>query len=128
MHLSPDMKRMDSLTAAAGIKKLSVLELSYTCAANPAKITVRRKTTLPEEQSRCTEKDDCNRSIYHKRELDAAEQTTAAVQDAEKLIEIRDKTGGPDDPRFFADDIMQIRFRHMEKEGHVFILDLKSQH
>lgn len=97
MNLSPNMKRMDSLMVAANIKNLSLLELFYTCVANLAKIAVQRQIPLPEEQHHYMEKDDYNRCIYHKREFDATERTIIVMHDAEKLIEICDKTDDLDD-------------------------------
>lgn len=97
MNLSPNMKRMDSLMVAANIKNLSLLELFYTCVANLAKIMVQRQIPLPEEQHHYIEKDDYNRCIHHKCEFDATERTIIVMHDAEKLIEICDKTGDLDD-------------------------------
>lgn len=97
MNISPNMQRMDSLMIAANIKNLSLLELFYTCVANLAKIMVQREIPLPEEQHHYVEKDDYNRCIYHKREQDATERTIAVMHDAEKLIELCDKTGDLDD-------------------------------
>ena len=97
MNISPNMQRMDSLMIAANIKNLSLLELFYTCVANLAKIMEQRDIYLPEEQCHYIEKDDYNRCIYHKRKLDATERTVIVMHDAEKLIEICDKTGDLDD-------------------------------
>lgn len=97
MDISPNMQRMDSLMIAANIKNLSLLELFYTCVANLAKIMNQREITLPEEQYHYIEKDDYNRCIYHKREIDATERTIVVMHDAEKLIELCDKTGDLDD-------------------------------
>lgn len=74
-----------------------MLELFYTCVANLAKIMNQREITLPDEQHHYIEKDDYNRCIYHKRELDSAERTIVVMRDAEKLIELCDKTGNLDD-------------------------------
>lgn len=97
MNISPNMQRMDSIMIAANIKNLSLLELFYTCVANLAKIMNQREISLPAEQHHYIEKDDFNRCIYHKRELDATERTVIVMHDAEKLIEICDKTGNLDD-------------------------------
>jgi len=74
-----------------------LLELFYTCVANLAKIMNQREITLPDEQHHYIEKDDYNRCIYHKRELDSAERTIVVMRDAEKLIELCNKTGNLDD-------------------------------
>ena len=97
MNISPNMQRMDSMMIAANIKNLSLLELFYTCVANLAKIMNQRDISLPQEQHHYIEKDDYNRCIYHKRELDATARTVVVMHDAQRLIEICNKTGELDD-------------------------------
>lgn len=48
----------------------------------------QRDVSIPDGQHHYIEKDDYNRCIYHKRELDVAERTVVVMHDAEKLIEI----------------------------------------
>ena len=81
-----------------------MLELLYTCVANLAKIMAQREITLPDEQHHYIEKGDYNRCIYHKREFDATERTIIVMHDAEKLIELCDKTGDLDDGAFIVAD------------------------
>ena len=57
----------------------------------------QREITLPDEQYHYIEKNDYNRCIYHKRELDATGRTIVVMRDAEKLIELCYKTGNLDD-------------------------------
>lgn len=97
MKISPNMQRMDSLMIAANIKNLSLLELFYTCVANLAKIMDQRGTSIPENQKHYIEKDDCNRFVYHNKDIDATEKTIIAMHDAEKLIEVCNETGDFDD-------------------------------
>ena len=97
MKISPTMQRMDSLMIAANIRNLSLLELFYTCVANLARIMNLREVTLPEGQQHYIEKDDYNKSIYHKRGLNAAERTTVVMHDAEILIDLCNKSGDFDD-------------------------------
>lgn len=97
MKISPSMQRMDSLMIAANIRNLSLLELFYTCVANLAKIMDQRGHTIPEEQHHYIEKDDFNRCIYHKRDLDATERTIVVMHDAEILIQQCGSTGEFDD-------------------------------
>ena len=78
---------------AANIRNLSLLELFYTCVANLAKVMEQREVTLPEEQHHYIEKDDYNKSIYHKRELNATERTTIVMHDAEILIDLCNRSG-----------------------------------
>lgn len=97
MNISPNMQRMDSLMIAASIRNLSLLELFYTCVSNLAKIINQREQKIPEAQHHYIEKDDYNRSIYHKRDLDATERTIVVMRDAEVLIQLCDNTGNFDD-------------------------------
>lgn len=97
MNISPDRQRMDSIMIAANIKNLSMLELFYTCVANLAKIMNQRNILLLDEQRHYIEKDDYNRCIYHKRDIDAVERIITVMHDAEALISVCDKTGDLDD-------------------------------
>ena len=86
MDITPDKQRMDSLMVAANIRNLSLLELFYTCVANLCKIMDERGTKIPDEQYHYIKKDDYNKCIYHKRDMDATERTIAAMKDADVLI------------------------------------------
>ena len=97
MDITPDKQRMDSLMVAANIRNLSLLELFYTCVANLCKIMDERGTNIPDKQHHYIEKDDYNKCIYHKRDMDATERTIAATKDADVLIKICDSTGDFDD-------------------------------
>ena len=74
MDITPDKQRMDSLMVAANIRNLSLLELFYTCVANLCKIMDERGTKIPDEQYHYIKKDDYNKCIYHKRDMDATER------------------------------------------------------
>ena len=97
MDITPDKQRMDSLMVAANIRNLSLLELFYTCVANLCKIMDERGTKIPDEQHHYVEKDDYNKCIYHKRDMDATERTVIVMKDADILIKICDSTGDFDD-------------------------------
>lgn len=56
-----------------------------------------RGTIIPEEQHHYIEKDDYNKCIYHKRDMDATERTIVVMNDADDLIKICDSTGDFDD-------------------------------
>lgn len=88
---------MDSLMVAANIRNLSLLELFYTCVANLCKIMDGRGTKIADEQHHYIEKDDYNKCIYHKRDMDATERTVIVMKDADILIEICNSTGDFDD-------------------------------
>ena len=97
MDITPDKQRMDSLMVAANIRNLSLLELFYTCVANLCKIMDERGTKIPDEQYHYIKKDDYNKCIYHKRDMDATERTVVVMKDADILIKICDSTGDFDD-------------------------------
>lgn len=88
MNITPDKQRMDSLMVAANIRNLSLLELFYTCVSNLCKIMNERGTKIPDEQHHYIEKDDYNKCIYHKRNMDATERTITVMKDADILIKI----------------------------------------
>ena len=97
MNITPDKQRMDSLMVAANIRNLSLLELFYTCVANLCKIMDERGTKIPDEQYHYIKKDDYNKCIYHKRDMDATERNVVVMKDADILIKICDSTGDFDD-------------------------------
>ena len=97
MDITPDKQRMDSLMVAANIRNLSLLELFYTSVSNLCKIMNERGTKIPDEQHHYIEKDDYNKCIYHKRDMDATERTIVVMKDADILIKICDSTGDFDD-------------------------------
>ena len=97
MDITPDKQRMDSLMVAANIRNLSLLELVYTCVANLCKIMAERGAKIPDEQHHYIEKDDYNKCIYHKRDMDATERTIVVMKDADVLIKVCDSTGDFDD-------------------------------
>ena len=95
MGISPNMQRMDSIMVAANIRKLSQLELFYTCVSNLAKVMVSRGLCLPEHLKHYTEKDDMNRIVYHERKQDMGKRISTVISDSEELLASCD--GGFDD-------------------------------
>ena len=76
MKLNTGMRRMDSLMVASNIKKMSRLELLYTCVANLAKLMKKLEdSTLPEGLLHYTEDDDHNRVLYHNSSEDTDSKT-----------------------------------------------------
>lgn len=117
MKISPNMQRMDSLMIAANIRNLSLLELFYTCVANLARIMNQREIEIPEEQKHYIEKDDYNRFIYHKRDLDATERTIVVMHDAEVLIHLCSGTGEVDDTSEYQLLIRLLKERTIIDDG-----------
>lgn len=87
MKLNTGMRRMDSLMVASNIKKMSRLELMYTCVANLANLMKKLKdTALPESMIHYTEDDDHNRVLYHNRNEDTESKTDQVLKDAALII------------------------------------------
>ena len=88
MKLSSNLQRMDSVMVAANIKKLSQLELFYTCVCNLAKIMNARGIKLPDAQKHYLEKDDDNLVIYHNRHQDMMERIKTIITEGEVLLSL----------------------------------------
>lgn len=117
MDITPDKQRMDSLMVAANIRNLSLLELFYTCVANLCKIMDERGTKIPDEQYHYIKKDDYNKCIYHKRDMDATERNVVVMKDADILIKICDSTGDFDDTSEYQLLIRLLKERTIIDDG-----------
>ena len=82
MKLDLSLRRMDSLMVASNIKRMSRLELLYTCVANLVKEAAARKEELPQELHHYTHADDHNRSE------ETTDKITAILKDAATLKEL----------------------------------------
>lgn len=91
MKVTPDIKRMDSMMIEANIKKLSRLELLYTCVAKLC-LYLKNKADveLPDELIHYTEDNDFNKVIYHNKSDESDDKILAILKDADKLLEICD--------------------------------------
>lgn len=87
MGINQRIKRMDSMMIEANIRKLSRLELLYTCVAKVAEL-IRQKDAgaLPEDLKHYCEKDDYNRVIYHTRNEDFEQKLKTVLADADALL------------------------------------------
>ena len=87
MKLNTGMRRMDSLMVASNIKKMSRLELLYTCVANLAKAMKKSADeAFPESLAHYTEEEDHNKVLYHNRSEDTAVKIAQVLKDASVLI------------------------------------------
>lgn len=86
MGISGSIKRMDSMMVASNIKKLSRLELLYTCVANMVKLLHKKQDDIPSGMEHYVEADDCNKVIYHTRSTDVREKISVVLADAALLI------------------------------------------
>ena len=87
MKLNTGMRRMDSLMVASNIKKMSRLELLYTCVANLARLMKKSEDpSLPEALIHYTEDDDHNKVLYHNRSEDTDSKINQVLKDAALII------------------------------------------
>lgn len=73
------------------------VDLIHECVVKMAKEISDFMDITPDEQHHYVEKDDYNKCIYHKRDMDATERTVIVMKDADILIKICDSTGDFDD-------------------------------
>ena len=88
MNLNLTLKRMDSLMVASNIKRMSRLELLYTCTANLAKEIAKREGSLPEELKHYTMENDQNLVIYHNRSEETGDKISRILKDAALLKDL----------------------------------------
>ena len=87
MNLSPVLKRMDSMMIASNIKKLSRLELLYTCVANMVKCLHKsEEDELIKGMEHYYDDDDRNKVIYHNRSEETSDKIQTVINDAVKLL------------------------------------------
>jgi hypothetical protein len=87
MKVNNGMRRMDSLMIASNIKKMSRLELLYTCVANLAKQMCKAEdAAFPESLVHYTQDEDHNRVLYHNRSEDTGSRIAQVLKDAAKII------------------------------------------
>jgi hypothetical protein len=87
MGIHIGLKRMDSMMVASNIKKLSRLELLYTCVANLVKLLHKNEDDIPAGMEHYYEPDDLNKVIYHTRSMDVSEKMKKVLCDASLLAQ-----------------------------------------
>lgn len=90
MKIDHSLKRMDSMMIASNIKRMSRLELIYTCTANLVIKMADLKINLSEypELSHYTEANDRNVVIYHNRTTSAKDRIENILRDDKVLFQI----------------------------------------
>jgi hypothetical protein len=88
MGITPGLKRMDSMMVASNIKRLSRLELIYTCVADMVKLLQKSGDTVPSGMEHYCEDGDRNKVIYHARSEDTEQRVKSILADAAVLIEL----------------------------------------
>ena len=86
MGITPGLKRMDSMMVASNIKRLSRLELIYTCVANMVKHIQKTGGPIPSGMEHYCEDSDRNRVIYHTRSEDIDQRVKSVLYDAAILL------------------------------------------
>jgi len=86
MGIRKNLKRMDSMMIASNIKKLSRLELLYTCTANMVKLMQKNEDSIPEGLEHYCEADDQNKVIYHMRSENTDDKIKTVLEDASLLL------------------------------------------
>lgn len=80
---------MDSMMIESNIRKLSRMELIYTCIAKLVTyLNEKQPTIVPEEMMHYCDPNDFNRVIYHQRSTDTESRIQILLDDADTLIEI----------------------------------------
>ena len=86
MGISGKVRRMDSMMIESNIRKLSRMELIYTCIAKLAVYVDKiNDSALSDDLKHYIDPDDFNRVIYHQRSTDADERMKQLLTDADKL-------------------------------------------
>lgn len=96
MKIDGRIRRMDSTMIEANIRRLSRMELIYTCIARLVKYLDKTGTEFDHDRfGHYLDPDDYNKVIYHSRNEDVDERMLKLLDDADKLLEIC--KGGYDD-------------------------------
>ena len=87
MEISGKVRRMDSMMIESNIRKLSRMELIYTCISKLAMhVDKTNGSTLPDDLKHYTNPDDFNKVIYHQRSTDADDRIKQLLSDGDKLL------------------------------------------
>jgi len=86
MKVDRSLKRMDSLMVASNIKKMSRLELLYTCTANLVNACKKQGEVIPEQLQHYLSSEDRNLVIYHNRSDETQDKITAVLADAAAIV------------------------------------------
>ena len=89
MKLNGRIRRMDSMMIAANIRKLSRMELMYTCVAKMVGYLKKQHPQMITEQLKhYTDAEDYNQLFYHHRDEDTDSKQQQLLDDCEELIRI----------------------------------------
>lgn len=123
MNITPSMTRMDSLMIASNIKKLSRLELFYTCVANMVKCMKLAEDTIPDQLLHYTHERDYNKTVYHMKSVDVDIRIRPILDDMILLIEL---CAGKYDDHSEYQLLLRLKFEQTEPKDDG-TLDLKKK-
>lgn len=87
MKINGRVRRMDSMMIESNIRKLSRVELLYTCVARLATaIHKLDEKAVPESLAHYTDSNDFNRVMYHQRSTQTQDRLEAILADADSLL------------------------------------------
>lgn len=87
MQIDGSTRRMDSMMVASNIRKLSRLELLYTCLANMVKeLNDSLGTSLPEQLIHYTMSEDRNQVIYHNKSDETVDKIATILDDCKTVV------------------------------------------
>ena len=88
MGIDKRIRRMDSLMVEANIRKLSRMELLYTCIAKLVRYLHKiERDDLIEDMEHYCDPNDFNQVIYHNRNTETNDRIKTLLEDADKLLE-----------------------------------------
>ena len=77
---------MDSMMIASKIKKLSRLELLYTCVTNLVKLMQKKEDSIPEGLEHHCDADDQNKDFYNMSSENTDDRIKTVLEDASILL------------------------------------------
>lgn len=87
MKINGRIQRMDSMMIESNIRKLSRVELLYTCISRLAAVIAKQdEALLPEELKHYADPNDFNQVMYHQRSTDTDERLQTILKDADTII------------------------------------------
>lgn len=87
LDINPSVKRMDSLMVSSSCKKMSRLEILYTCVANMVKaVNKTGECQNLKDMEHYLDEDDKNETIYHRKNEEISGRIQVVIDDAATLI------------------------------------------
>lgn len=87
LDINPSVKRMDSLMVSSSCKKMSRLEILYTCVANMVKaVNKTGEYQNLKDMEHYLDEDDKNETIYHRKNEEISGRLQTVIDDAANLI------------------------------------------